>query len=121
MEYLIAALMALVAFLVIRLAMESNRVHRLERVNRDLEARAATADATARRVALAVAPLVEKTDWMTGRWGGKFQQLVAMENARNAKVDVVRGHLMNLPEVREIGFANLLAGSLTEAAEEIWG
>lgn len=51
-----------------------------------------------------VVPLVEKTDWMTGRWGGQFSTLVSMENARNRKVEAVRKHLMSLPMVTQLGF-----------------
>lgn len=48
-----------------------------------------------------ISPLVEKTDWMTGRWGGQFATLTAMENARNAQVDLVRTIIMNTPLVKE--------------------
>jgi hypothetical protein len=48
-----------------------------------------------------VTPLIEKTDWMTGRWQGQFSTLVALENKRNAKVDTARRAIWEIPIVRD--------------------
>lgn len=65
----------------------------------------------------AVLPLVEKTDWMTGRWGGKFEQLVALERSRNEQVERVRRHIMSSDAVTgyidEHGVEGLLPKSVT--------
>jgi len=45
-----------------------------------------------------VAPLLEKTDWMTGRWGGKFDQLLALEKKRNEQVQALRSVYFNHPD-----------------------
>jgi len=42
----------------------------------------------------AVEPLLEKTDWMTGRWGGQYNVLVRMEERRNKIIDDVRRFVM---------------------------
>ncbi|MFJ6508632.1 hypothetical protein [Streptomyces sp. NPDC091879] len=48
-----------------------------------------------------VTPLIEKTDWMTGRWQGQFSTLVHLENKRNAKVDTARRAIWEIPIVRD--------------------
>lgn len=48
-----------------------------------------------------VTPLVEKTDWMTGRWGGQFDTLVAMENKRNLRVEEARKAIWAIPLVSD--------------------
>jgi hypothetical protein len=48
-----------------------------------------------------VTPLIEKTDWMTGRWSGQFDTLVRLENKRNTKVDTARRALWEIPIVRD--------------------
>lgn len=48
-----------------------------------------------------VTPLIEKSDWMTGRWQGQFSTLVALENKRNAKVDTARRAIWEIPIVRD--------------------
>ena len=53
------------------------------------------------RLVQGVMSLIEKTDWMTGRWHGRFNELVALENKRNAAVDLVRKRLWDVPEIRE--------------------
>jgi hypothetical protein len=70
----------------------------------------------------AVLPLVEKTDWMTGRWGGQFQTLVNMEDARNAQVACVQSAIGQLPAVKELmkdsaSVLPLVAGSAESAAK----
>ncbi len=46
------------------------------------------------------APLIAKTDWMTGRWGGQFNTLVNLENQRNRDVEAARKALYELPLVK---------------------
>ncbi|MFF1701289.1 hypothetical protein [Streptomyces sp. NPDC058252] len=46
-----------------------------------------------------MAPLIAKTDWMTGRWGGQFDTLVRLENQRNADVDTARKALYEIPMI----------------------
>lgn len=53
------------------------------------------------RLVQGVMILIEKTDWMTGRWGGRFNELVALEKQRNAAVDLVRKRLWDVPEIHE--------------------
>jgi hypothetical protein len=48
-----------------------------------------------------VTPLIEKTDWMTGRWGGQFATLVRMEDARNTIVDSARKAIWEIPIVAD--------------------
>jgi hypothetical protein len=48
-----------------------------------------------------VTPLIEKTDWMTGRWNGQFDTLVRLENQRNAAVDTARQAIWEIPIVRD--------------------
>lgn len=64
------------------------------------------------RVVLAVTPLIEKTDWMTGRWGGQFQSLVAMEAKRNTAVETVRKELSSIPHVEALGKQMIAEGTL---------
>lgn len=48
-----------------------------------------------------VTPLIAKSDWMTGRWGGQFNALVQMENKRNELVDTTRKALWDIPFVAD--------------------
>lgn len=48
-----------------------------------------------------VTPLIEKTDWMTGRWHGQFNTLVGLENKRNEQVDQARRALWSIPLVAD--------------------
>lgn len=48
------------------------------------------------------APLIEQTDWMTGRWGGRFNELVALENKRNQTVREARRIIMDSPVVSRL-------------------
>lgn len=47
-----------------------------------------------------MSPLIAKSDWMTGRWGGQFDTLVRLENQRNADVDTARKALYEIPMVK---------------------
>lgn len=58
-------------------------------------------DAQMVELVVAVTPLIEKTDWMTGRWNGQFNTLVSMEQSRNAQVEKVRKALWKIPVVAE--------------------
>lgn len=49
----------------------------------------------------AVTPLIEKSDWMTGRWHGQFNTLVSMENQRNDRVEAARRALWKIPVVAD--------------------
>lgn len=68
-------------------------------------------EAEAKVLALAVTPLLEQTDWMTGRWGGKFDQLVALENARNANVRNARRAFNEIPLVQRATMEMFTPGS----------
>lgn len=63
--------------------------------------RAQSSDVHAELLALSVMPLIEKTDWMTGRWNGQFERLVEFEKIRNDKVDTARRHLWTLPVIQD--------------------
>ena len=66
------------------------------------EAEVARLDREMSRLLLNLTPLIEQTDWMTGRWGGQFQTLVALENKRNTAVREVRKSLMDIPAVKHL-------------------
>jgi hypothetical protein len=70
------------------------------------------------KVLVSLSPLLEQTDWMTGRWGGQFSTLVSMEKARNSKAVAIRTHLMSLPFIKEYVSENsmgLFTGSTSTA------
>lgn len=74
----------------------------------EAEARAIEADARVERsdrrvgeLVTAITPLIEKTDWMSGRWKGQFDTLVALEQKRNNAVVVARKALWDIPLVGE--------------------
>jgi hypothetical protein len=46
-----------------------------------------------------VTPLIEQTDWMTGRWHGQFHALQSMEAKRNERVVAARRALWDIPMV----------------------
>jgi len=103
-------------------------VQRIERVNslladalNDLETaayRESTTNHKVEEVFLALAPILEQTDWMTGRWGGRLGELIGLEKARNATTVAVRARLLSTPFM--IGYFSehkmpLLTGSLQSA------
>lgn len=94
-------LIATIVFLAILLRRNEKALSAAEWRATSAEAEARDLDYQLATVLTKVAPLIEKTDWMTGRWGGKFDQLVAMENKRNNTIDIVRRALMNTPSVRK--------------------
>lgn len=70
------------------------------------------ADAKSVEAFLAVVPLIEKSDWMTGRWKGQFLQLVELETIRNNAVDKARRVLWEIPAVKAHIRDNSVATSL---------
>ena len=116
LPYLIAlqVLMALMFLLVILLL-----VQRIQRVNSlladalsDLEKasiRESTTNHQVEEIIMSLSPLLEQTDWMTGRWGGQFQTLVSMENARNRAAVGIRSKLFALPFMKDFFSANKAA------------
>ncbi|MGW0626193.1 hypothetical protein [Streptomyces sp. NPDC002758] len=48
-----------------------------------------------------VTPLIEQTDWMTGRWHGQYNTLVRLEADRNAAVVTARRALWTIPLVAD--------------------
>ncbi len=60
---------------------------------------------------IVVAPLLEQTDWMTGRWAGQFDTLVKMEQERNRRVVAARQAMNDhLPIVREATVRGMTGG-----------
>lgn len=57
-------------------------------------------------VVLAITPVIEQTDWMTGRWHGNFAGLQAAERRRNAAVVDVRRAMTRIPLVRDAANRN---------------
>jgi len=69
-------------------------------------------------VFLHISPLLEQTDWMTGRWGGQFETLVRMENRRNAATVGIKQILLGLPYLKDYIAGNKVAlhmGSVQDA------
>lgn len=105
-------ILALVARIIIgnkRLAMEvadhieTKALHAITGRARDkAEAEVRRLDGEMTRLLLNLQPLIEKTDWMTGRWAGQFQTLVSLESKRNAAVEAVRHALMDIPSVKHL-------------------
>jgi hypothetical protein len=119
--------MVLMSLLVILLL-----VQRIERVNSlladalsDLEkaaVRESTTNHQVEEIVMSLSPLLEQTDWMTGRWGGQFQTLVSMENARNRAAVGIRSKLFALPFMKDFFSANksaLSTGSMQSATTGI--
>ena len=72
-------------------------------------------DDSAAKIVRAVLPLVEKTDWMTGRWAGQFQTLVRLEEERNRQVERVQREIMALPAAQDLNKIDLLRSASTTA------
>ena len=119
--------MVLMSLLVILLL-----VQRIERVNSlladalsDLEkaaVRESTTNHQVEEIVMSLTPLLEQTDWMTGRWGGQFQTLVSMENARNRAAVDIRSKLFALPFMKDYLSENKMAlftGSMQSATTGI--
>jgi len=71
-----------------------------------------------------MAPLVEKTDWMTGRWHGKFNELVRLENQRNQAAEHIRKALFEMPGIRDFTKAHgrdLFKGATTQGLRSLIG
>ena len=94
-------------------------VQRIERVNSlladalsDLEkaaVRESTTNHQVEEIVMSLTPLLEQTDWMTGRWGGQFQTLVSMENARNRAAVGIRSKLFAMPFMKDFFSENKAA------------
>jgi hypothetical protein len=94
------------------------QIRMLLRANRELrdtvefaENWAIVNEAEAKVLVLAVTPLLEQTDWMTGRWGGKLDQLVRLENSRNANVRNARRAFNEIPLVQRATMEMFTPGS----------
>ena len=88
----------------------------------DAKVREWTTNQHMEKVLVSLSPLLEQTDWMTGRWGGQLQTLVSMEKARNATAVAIRTQLMSLPFIEEYVSENvfgLFTGSATTALKGI--
>ncbi|MER5754332.1 hypothetical protein [Streptomyces sp. NPDC002088] len=48
-----------------------------------------------------VTPLIEQTDWITGRWNGQYNTLVRMEMERNFAVVEARRAMWDIPLVAD--------------------
>jgi hypothetical protein len=55
----------------------------------------------AARLVEKVTPLIEQTDWMTGRWHGQFNTLQRLEAKRNEAVVAARRALWDIPLVAD--------------------
>jgi len=74
------------------------------------------------KILIMLSPLLEQTDWMTGRWGGQFQTLVSMENVRNRAAVDIRSKLFALPFMKDYLSENKMAlftGSMQSATTGI--
>ena len=108
------AVLTLLSLLVILLL-----VQRIERVNELLRSalsdldianiRESDTNRAVGRVFILLSPLLEQTDWMTGRWGGRFGELVHLENARNRAAVDIRSKLFALPFMKEYVSENTAA------------
>lgn len=126
---LVVVLVALSIFLLVDQERLENRVdsqHRqilnLTAEIKRLELRDAEVKRHAETLLIHMAPLVEKTDWMTGRWHGKFEQLVQMENRRNDAAEHIRNALLAMPGIRDFTKRHgqdLWAGAITTGLQEI--
>lgn len=122
---LLMLVLVLIAFSLVLRDYE-NRLRRLtsvyqqERIGRiAAEQRLANTTEGVERLVVAVTPLIEKTDWMTGRWGGQFNTLVAMEGARNAQVDATRRALWEIPLLADATRQVPLLASLADVGQTI--
>ena len=93
-------------------------IQRLHRINAIVASISATLDEAQEReivtnlrvsnILITMTPLLEQTDWMTGRWGGQFQTLVSMENRRNTAARNIRTKLFELPAIKDYTSGNML-------------
>jgi hypothetical protein len=111
---LIAFWLLLVVVLLIQRIQQKNALLRnvLEALE-DASAREWTTNQRVEHIFTSLSPLLEQTDWMTGRWAGQFQTLVSMEKDRNAAAVAIRVQLMALPFLKQYfdeNKADLLTG-----------
>lgn len=68
---------------------------------------------TTANLVVKMAPLIEKTAWFTGMYYGyTIEQFQALENKRNANVDVARKAVHDIPVAVETAKATFFANSL---------
>ena len=122
-EYFLAIMLGVYTGLFILLQQRLHRVKALlaDALN-DLEAAAARESVTNHHVEeifLSLSPLLEQTDWMTGRWGGQFETLVRMERSRNSVAVGIRSKLFALPFMKDFFSENVsgILGSLPSGLE----
>ena len=72
-------------------------------------------------VFLHISPLLEQTDWMTGRWGGQFETLVRMENRRNAATVGIKKILLGLPYLKNYISENKVALHMGSTQDALTG
>jgi hypothetical protein len=125
-EYFLAIMLGVTVGLLILL---QQRLHRMNNLLADalsdLETAAYRESVTnirVEKILIMLSPLLEQTDWMTGRWGGQFQTLVSMENARNRAAVDIRSKLFALPFMKDYLSENKMAlftGSMQSATTGI--
>jgi hypothetical protein len=77
-----------------------DRLHFEKKKRRAVEERLTRTELRVQEFAAKMAPLIAKTDWMTGRWGGQFATLVRLEEQRNLDVDNARKALFEIPMIK---------------------
>jgi ABC-type lipoprotein release transport system permease subunit len=104
----IVVLIVVVAYQNTRIERLTDRIGALRKIVTDLRTEAshlrmrdAAHKMSIQAATVAIAPLLEKTDWMSGRWNGQFGALVQKENYRNNAVDRVRKALIDSPGVSD--------------------
>jgi len=125
-EYFLAIMLGVTVGLLILL---QQRLHRMNNLLADalsdLETAAYRESVTnirVEKILIMLSPLLEQTDWMTGRWGGQFQTLVSMENVRNRAAVDIRSKLFALPFMKDYLSENKMAlftGSMQSATTGI--
>lgn len=83
-----------------------------------LRVRESTTNRHVEEIFLSLSPLLEQTDWMTGRWGGQFETLARMERSRNSAAVDIRSKLFALPFLKEYFSGNKMT-LFTGVAESV--
>lgn len=103
---------------VIDLRSENAYAWEVSRYDRDMakaaEDRLLATELTMSTFIVKVAPLIEQTDWMSGRWGGRFDELVELEAVRNLNVWAARKALHEVPVVQDEAKQTQMFQSLPE-------
>jgi hypothetical protein len=111
-------LLLVTVLLIQRIQQKNDLLRNMLEALQEAKAREWTTNQRMEKVLVSLSPLLEQTDWMTGRWGGQFQTLVSMEKTRNATAVAIRTQLMSLPFIKEYVSENalgLFTGSTTTA------